>query len=243
MTVTRMRTIQCNKCGVSVEVEWQDNLTPEIKRFQDVTSGWVACDPCIEKYERQRELDSKHERLLDMITSEIVTDKLLECRHMRFFEDDQFTNWDFQESFVLYGYSGRGKVALAHKLLYRAYAAGYSIGETTGAELALIGGSFDRVDRVRFNSLMGVDVLFIDALDKAAWTRHNLSGFWNMMNSRENLSTIITTNSSPTECSRSLEVRSSDAVQVRAAFSRLSPRRDIHMTVNNRERAAGKQEG
>ena len=243
MTVTSTRTIQCNKCGASVEVGWQEDLTPEIMRFQKVTAGLVACDACIETYEKQLQSDSKHERLMDIMAAELVTAKVLECRNMRFIEDGQFDGWDFKESFVLYGYVKHGKTSLARKLLYRAYEAGYSIGETTGAELASIGGSFDRVDKVRFNALMGADVLLIDDLDKAAWTRHNLSGFWNMMNSRENVSTIITTNYSPEECKHSLESRSDNASLIRAAFSRLTPRRDIHMTTDNAKWSQGQKTG
>lgn len=235
MNNTVMKTIQCNKCGADIEVEWQDGLTPETMRFQNVTSGWVACDPCIAKREARNKSDAKHEHLMRTIGSELVTNNILECRNMRFFEDEQLHDWDFQVSFVLHGYIRRGKTSLARKLLHRAFQAGYAIGETTGAELALLGTSFDRTDRVRFNALMDVEVLLIDDLDKAAWTRHNLSGFWNMMNARENVSTIITTNSSPAQCQQSLEARSDNATLIRAAFSRLTPRSDIHMTTDNRK--------
>ena len=235
MNNTVMKTIPCNKCGADIEVEWQDGLTPEMMRFQNVTSGWVACDPCIAKWEARNKSDAKHEHLMQTIESELVTDKILECRNMRFFEDEQLHDWDFQVSFVLHGYVRRGKTSLARKLLHRAFVAGYTIGETTGAELALLGTSFDRTDRVRFNTLMGVEVLLIDDLDKAAWTRHNLSGFWNMMNARESVSTIITTNSSPAQCQQSLEARSDNGQLIRAAFSRLTPRSDIHMTTDNRK--------
>ena len=237
------KTIPCNKCGTDIDVEWQTDATPELERFQDVTSGWVACAECIEKNEQKRDTDLRHERLMDAISSAIVTDKILACGKMLFAEDSQLTDWDFIESFVLYGQIRRGKTSLARKLLYRAFNDGYSIGETTGSELALIGTSFDRADRVRFADLMAVDVLLIDDLDKAPWTKHNLSGFWNMMNAREAVSTIITTNYSPDTCQQSLEARSDNASLVKAGFSRLNPRRDIHMTTDNAKWSQGQKTG
>lgn len=219
---------KCSACGVTLEpIEIPDSCSPTIRGYAE--SG-IACDTCIESRDAQDAEDDRNARWTDALFFELMNARTPECAAMTFTEDTLLSDWDFlTESLFVHGPLQVGKTSLARKLLYRAFVAGYSVAETNGPELASIGASFDHVGQVRLKALSEVRVLLIDDIDKGSWNRHNLTGLWDVMNTRQFLATIVTTNFGQAECVRALEGRTDNPSLVRGAFERLRPCRVIAM--------------